>query len=87
MKCISEETHSILDVKHLEVFLVNNMDHECVLWDTARNFNIDPPEVIQCNFATTLVKETRSISNYESVLIPVMNMLLEHEKNFIVSAS
>ena len=87
MKYISEEIDSILDVKHLElVFLVNNMEDKRVLWDTARSFNIDPPDVIQCNFATTLIEEARSISNYESVPVPVMNILLEHGKNFIVSA-
>ena len=87
MKYISKETDSILDVKHLElVFLVNNMEDKLVLWITARSFNIDPPDVIQCNFATTLIEEARSISNYESVPVPVMNMFLEHGKNFIVSA-
>ena len=84
---MSEETDSILDAKHLEqVFLVNNMEDKRVQWDTARSFNIDPPDVIQCNFATTLIEEARSISNYESVPVPVMNILLEHGKNFIVSA-
>ena len=87
MKYISKETDSILDVKHLElVFLVNNMEDKLVLWITARSFNIDPPDVIQCNFATTLTEEARSISNYESVPVPVMNMLLERGKNFTVSA-
>ena len=87
MKDISEETDSILDIKHLElVFLVNNMEDKRVLWDTARGFIISPLDVIQCNFATTLIEEARSISNYESVPVPVMNMLLEHGKNFIVSA-
>ena len=87
MKYISEEIDSILDVKHLElVFLVNNIKDKRFLLDTARSFYIDPPDVIQCNFATTLIKEARSISNYESVPVPVMNILLEHVKNFIVSA-
>ena len=87
MKYISEEIDSILDVKHMElVFLVNDMEDKRVLWDTAWSFNIDPPDVIQYNFVTTLIEEARSISNYESVPVPVMNMLLEHGKNFIVSA-
>ena len=87
MKYISEEIDSVFDVKHLElVFLVNNMQDKRVLWDIARIFNIDPPDVIQCHFAATLIEETRSISNYESVPVLVMNMLLEHGKNFIVSA-
>ena len=87
MKYISEEIDSILDVKHLElVFLVNNMEDKRVLWDTATSFNTDSPDVIQCNFATTLIVEARPISNYKSVPVPVMNMSLEHEKNFIVSA-
>ena len=88
MKYISEEINSIVDVKHLElVFLVNNMEGKRVLWDTARSLNIDSPDVIQCNFATTLIEEARPISNYESVPVPVMNILLEHGKNFTVSAS
>ena len=87
VKYISEEIDSILDFKHQKlVFLVNNMEDKRVLWDTARSFNIDPPDVIQYNFATTLIEEARSISNYESVPVPVMNILLEHVKNFIVSA-
>ena len=87
MKYISEEIDSTLDVKHLElVFLMNNIKDKRFLLDTARSFCIDPPDVIQCNFTTTLIKEARSISNYESVLVPVMTMLLEHGKNFIVSA-
>ena len=87
MKYISEETGSILDVRHLELlFLVNHMEDKRVLWDTARSFYIDPPDVIQCNFATTLIEEARSISNYASVPVPTTNMLLDHEKNFIVSA-
>ena len=45
--------------------------------------NIDSPEVIQCNFATTLIEEGWLISNYESV--PVMILSLEHGKNFMVS--
>ena len=87
MKYISEEIDSILDVKHLElVFLVNNIKDKRFLLDTARSFYIDPPDVIQCNFATTLIEEARSISNYASVAVPMTNMLLDHEKNFIVSA-
>ena len=62
------------------------MEDKRVLWGTARNFNTDPPDVIQCNFETNLIEEARSISNYKSVPVPVMNMLLEHGKNFIVSA-
>ena len=86
MKYISEEIDSILDVKHLElVFLANNMEDKRALWDTA-SFNIDPPDVIQCNFGATLIEEARLISNHESVPVPVMNMLLEHGKNFITSA-
>ena len=61
------------------------MEDKRVLWDTARSFNIDPPDVIQCNFETNLIEEARSISSYESVRVPVMNMLLEHGKSFIVS--
>ena len=52
-------------VKHLElVFLVNNMEDNRVLWDTAKSFNIDPPDVIHCNFATAFIEEAKSISNY-----------------------
>ena len=87
VKYISEEIDSILDFKHQKlVFLVNNMEDKRVPWDTARSFNIDPPDLIQCNFATTLIEEARSVSNNESILVPVMNMLLEHIKNFTVSA-
>ena len=68
------------------VFLVNNMEDKRVLWDTARSFTIDPSVFIHCNFATTLIEEARSASNNESVLVPVMNMLLEHGKNFVRSA-
>ena len=87
MKYISEEIDSILEVKHLElVFLMNSIKDKRFVLDTARSFYIDPPDVTQCDFATTLIKEARSISNYESVPVPVMNILLEHGKNFIVSA-
>ena len=87
MKYISEEIDSILEVKHLElVFLMNSIKDKRFVLDTARSFYIDPPDVTQSDFATTLIKEARSISNYESVPVPVMNILLEHGKNFIVSA-
>ena len=87
VKYISEEIDSVLDVKHQKlVFLVNNMEDKRVLWDTARSFTIDPSVFIHCNFATTLIEEARSASNNESVLVPVMNMLLEHGKNFVRSA-
>ena len=46
----------------------------------SRIFNIDPKEAIQCNFAAT-----RSISSYESIQVPVINVLLKHGKNLIVS--
>ena len=46
----------------------------------SKKFNIDPPDVIQCNFPTTLIEEARSISNYKSVPVPVMNMLLDMER-------
>ena len=73
VKYIYEEIDTILDVKHLEqVFLVSKMEDKHVLWGTARNFNIDSPEVIQCNFATRLIEEGWLISIYESV--PVMNL-------------
>lgn len=50
------------------------------------NFNIDSPELIQCNFPATLIEEPRSISNDESVPVPVINILLEYGKNFTLSA-
>lgn len=65
---------------------MNNTESKRFLWDTAKNFNIDPWEVIQYTFATTLVEEARSISNYELVPFPVMDVFLEHGKNFIGSA-
>lgn len=65
---------------------MNNTEAKRFLRDTAKNFNIDPWEVIQYTFATTLVEEARSISNYELVPFPVMDVFLEHGKNFIGSA-
>lgn len=65
---------------------MNNTEAKRFLRDTAKNFNIDPWEVIPYTFATTLVEEARSISNYESVPFPVMDVFLEHGKNFIGSA-
>lgn len=53
-----------------------------VLWGTARNFNIDSPEVIQCNFATTLTEEARSPSSYESIAVPRIYKEL-HSKCFL----
>ena len=66
--------------------MANNTEAKRFLRDTAKNFNIDPWEVIQYTFATTLVEEARSISNYELVPFPVMDVFLEHGKNFIGSA-
>ena len=66
--------------------MANNTEAKRLLRDTAKNFNIDPWEVIQYTFATTLVEEARSISNYELVPFPVMDVFLEHGKNFIGSA-
>ena len=62
------------------------MEGKRVLRYIARHFNNDPPELVQRNFATTLIEEARLISNYELFPVPVKNMLLDHGKNFIVSA-
>ena len=58
------------------------MEDKLVLLDITKNSSIDPPEVIQWNFATTLTEEARSPSSYESVAVPRIYKEL-HSKCFL----
>lgn len=78
----------MLDVSHLsETYIVDNGDDYHALKDTANMFHIAVPNIIIYSFENPLIDEAEQIPGYASLPVPVINILLEYGKNFIVSIS
>ena len=66
-------------------FVVNSLEDVETIKETARKYNIDCPQIIQYPFQRKLIEEAKQVPGWEQVPVPVMNVLMEYGKNFIVS--